>query len=109
VVPGTPPATLGEKGREAASPPASGIPLMRLANRFRTVAVNAESPARLPWLGELLVKVAYRQTWFFRDQRARLDKAIGSRFSGVFAASNARLQRFAPSDLRALGYEMPTA
>jgi hypothetical protein len=104
---GAPPSSIGDKGRDAVSPPPSGIPLMRLANRFRTVAVNAESPARLALLGELLVKVAYRQTWFFRGEAARLDAAIASRFSGLFASSNERLQQFAPADLRALGYEMP--
>ena len=103
------PIPLGDKGREGMSPPPSGIPLLRMANRFRTVAVNAESPARLAVFGSLLVKAAYRQTWFFRGQGERLDTAIKDRFSGMFAESNARLQRFAPSDLRALGYEMPAA
>ncbi len=103
------PVPLGDKGREGVSPPPSGIPLLRMANRFRTVAVNAESPARLAMLGSLLVKVAYRQTWFFLDQGARLDMAIQNRFSGMFAESNGRLQLFAPYSLRALGYEMPPA
>jgi hypothetical protein len=109
VPPGSPPSSVGDRGRDGVSPLPSGIPLMRMANRFRTVAVNAESPARLAVLGELLVKIAYRQTWFFRGEAARLDAAISSRFQGLFGPSNLRLQRFAPADLRTLGYEMPAS
>ena len=100
------PISLGDKGHDGVSPPPTGIPLLRLANRFRTVAVNADAPARLPLVGRLLVNVAYRQSWLFRDQGARLDSAIHERFDGMFGASNLRLQRFAPANLRSLGYEM---
>jgi hypothetical protein len=98
---------LGDRGRTAVSPPASGIPLIRFANRWRPSAVNANTPPRLGGLGDLLFRAAYRQKWLFRDQGRRLDQAIAERFSGRFADSNARLQRFTPCDLRAQGYEMP--
>jgi hypothetical protein len=98
---------MGEKDKQGVSPPASGLPVLRLANRFRGGVVNPEMRGALKPLGDLLEKAAYRQTWLFRDQRERLDGAVKSRFAGAYAESNARLQQFAACDLRALGYEMP--
>ena len=69
--------------------------------------MNPETPPRLAPVGRALGSLAYRQTLLFKDQGARLDAAIRERFAGTFAESNARLQRFSPCDLRALGYEMP--
>jgi hypothetical protein len=99
--------SLREKARRGVSPPASGIPMLRFANRFRGGPVNPEMKLPLAFVGELLAKASYRQAWFFTDQGARLESVVKARLAGRFADSNERLQRFAACDLRALGYEMP--
>ncbi len=96
----------GPSRSQNVSPEASGIPLLRLASRLQGGPVNPEMRTPLASLGWLLRRVAQRQTWFFRDQSARLDEAIAQRFTGRFADSNARLQKYAADDLAELGYEI---
>jgi hypothetical protein len=99
--------SMGDKDKQGVSPPASGLPVLRLANRFRGGPANPEMRGGLKPLGDLLEKAAYRQTLLFRGERERLEAAVRARFASGFAASNGRLQQFATCDLQALGYEMP--
>jgi hypothetical protein len=101
--------SLREKSKRGVSPPPGGIPLLRFANRLKGGPINPEMKTPLAPLGKFLAKVAYRQTLLFGGEKARLEAAVTSRYAGAFAESNERLQRFAPCDLKALGYEMPAA
>ncbi len=100
--------SMRDKTDRGVSPPASGLPLLRLANRFRGGAVNPDMRTAMAPLGDGLARLAYRLRWRSLQAAERLDEIVAQRFAGAFASSNGRLQAFCPSDLRALGYEMPT-
>lgn len=92
-------------GRANVSPPASGIPLIRLANHFWASPFNEHGFINSSFLAKALVSLGYRNTRLLRSQKPKLNAAI-SAFDGQFAQSNLRLQEFCPVDLKGLGYEI---
>jgi len=97
---------LGRLSARGISPPASGIPILRIANLMRQSPLNPVSPSQFFALGELLQRLGYR--WKLGEARAnaRIRRAIADALAGRYGASNRRLQQFAPVELAALGYEM---
>jgi hypothetical protein len=88
------------------SPPASGLPIIRLANTMRQSPLNPGSPSRLDAVGAIINKLGYR--WKFGEARANshIKQTVAARLAGRYGACNRRLQQFAPVDLASLGYEM---
>lgn len=86
------------------SPPASGIPLLRLASHFRRTPLNTDPIVRWETLGRMLFSAAYRWSW----GEPKAGKAMQAEAQAVvrnhFGPSNDRLQRFCPFDLSELGY-----
>lgn len=89
------------------SPPASGVPILRLANAFRNTQLNPGPESLLSWGGEVLQAVGYRWRLGKDSADAKMKQTVKTILKGRYASSNARLQAFAPVDLAALGYEMP--
>jgi hypothetical protein len=88
------------------SPPASGGPVLRVANLFRETPLNPEGVRGLNFLSDPLVALAYRWKFGEKAANARLEAVITKELGGCFGESNRRLQRFVPCDLSTLGYEM---
>lgn len=93
-------------GSSGKSPPASGIPLMRMGNLFRRTPLNPNAMTSLSFVGEGLQSLAFRQSIGEAKTKRGLKDYITTRFKGSFAASNRRLQAYTPADLAALGYEV---
>lgn len=89
------------------SPPASGVPILRLANAFRNTQLNPGPESILSRGGEVLQAIGYRWRLGREGADRTMKQTVKSLLAGRYAASNARLQAFAPVDLAALGYEMP--
>lgn len=89
------------------SPPASGVPILRLANAFRNTQLNPGPDSVLSWGGEVLQALGYRWRLGKDSADAKMKATVKTILKGRYGASNARLQAFAPVDLAALGYEMP--
>ena len=100
------PTSLSYSGSRGASPPASGIPLMRLANAFRQTPLNPEGFQTFSPLANMMISIAYR----YKLGKGASDRALASQVSSVatgqYGASNARIQQFVPVDLAAFGYEL---
>lgn len=97
---------LAQKSASGFSPPVSGIPLLQLANALGQSPLNPRSPSRLGGLGKLFERIGYRWTWGQNSADLRMKQAIQSKLTHSYAASNYRLQEFAPVDLKSLGYQM---
>ena len=97
---------LAQKSASGVSPPVSGIPLLRLANAIGPSPFNPRSPSRLAGLGKIFERIGYRWTWGEDVADRRIKQAIQSKLIHSYAASNRRLQEFAPVDLKSLGYQM---
>lgn len=89
------------------SPPASGVPILRLANLFRPSPLNPEAIRSLGLLGKALHALAYRASIGAARAEARMIALIKAQLAGRFGDSNARLQAYCPFDLSSLGYELP--
>ena len=89
------------------SPPASGVPILRLANAFRNTQLNPGPQSVLSWAGEVLQAMGYRWRLGKDSADAKMKQTVKTILKGRYGQSNARLQAFAPVDLAALGYEMP--
>lgn len=88
------------------SPPAGGIRLMRAANILGRQPLNPEGLSSAAFLRRPFHKLAYAWTLGSDSADKAMHDSIRSRLAGRYGESNRRLQRFAPVDLRSLGYEL---
>ncbi|WP_394269981.1 hypothetical protein [Qipengyuania sp.] len=97
---------LPDRSRVGASPPVSGLPLLRFSSHFRRGPLNDDPILPWEWIGSTLAGAAYR--WTLGEKRAsmELDLAMRAASTGLYGQSNRALQRYCPFDLEELGYEM---
>lgn len=95
-----------DRTRIGASPPASGLPLLRFSSHFRRLPMNHDPVIPWEWFGWLLAAVSYRWTLGNHRARKRIDDIVGTASTGLYGQSNKELQRFCPFDLSSLGYEV---
>lgn len=97
--------SISQRREVGASPPTSGLPLLRMANLIRRTPVNPEAVIAFDPIGRLMHRAAYHFRVREKRARVRLDNAAHRLIDDRFRASNARLQRFSPVDLAQLGYD----
>jgi hypothetical protein len=96
------------RAQAGVSPPVTGIPLLRLSNRFREDALNPGTESSLSWIGRAMLRLSYHQKLPIGSRTfARVDRLIEELFAGPeFGASNAVIQRYCPVNLRCFGYDV---
>ena len=89
-----------------ASPPASGLPLLRWSSHFRRTPVDNDPFLPIEPVGNFLASLAYR--WKVGNQVAtkRINDAMSAATRNRYAASNSATQRYCPFDLADLGYQV---
>ncbi|MDG6079099.1 hypothetical protein E3U23_07830 [Erythrobacter litoralis] len=95
-----------DRTRIGASPPASGLPLLRLSSHFRRTPVDNDPFMPFEPIGNLLASLGYRWKIGERAAAHRIDEAMSAATENRYAASNANIQRYCPFDLAELGYQV---
>lgn len=97
---------LPDRSRVGASPPVSGLPLLRFSSHFRRGPLNNDPILPWEWLGSALASAAYRWTLGEKKAAGQLNQAMREASTDLYGSSNQALQSFCPFDLGELGYEM---
>ncbi len=98
---------LEQASARGVSPRASGLPLIRFANRLRQTTFNPAPKPSTEKIGGAIQALGYRWRVGNVAAEARMKSVIHAVLADRYRASNARLQEYTSVDLRELGYDMP--